>query len=327
MGFLCESRNIPVNTPILIVILCLLSSCTQSTEEPLRISSSPWPGYEPLYLARDLNYLPSDKVHLFELPSSDINMESFRNRSTDVSTLTLDETLELLHDGIKLRIFLIMDISNGGDAVLAKTDIKSMADVKGKRISIVNIPLGLYMLNRFLDHAGLKRSDVEVFPMPESNQEKFFEQGKADIVITFEPVKTRLLKHGMHVIFDSSQIPNEIFDLLIVHEDVYKKRKDDLCFVATQWFRTLNYIKKNRTNAAERITRRLHLDADQFDDMMAGIILPDREQNRKLLGGNNPQLLSPAGRLVQIMLNEKQLSRPVDASIAVDPEFARCFDQ
>ena len=327
MGILLEVKSSPVNIVIYLIVLCFLTSCTEPSEEPLRISSSPWPGYEPLYLARDLNYLPSDKVHIFELPSSDINMESFRNRSTDVSTLTLDETLELLHDGIMLRILLIMDISNGGDAVLAKPEIKNMGDIKGKRISIVNITLGLYMLNRFLDHAGLERNDVEVFPMPESNQEYFFLQGDADVVITFEPVKSRLLKHGMHVIFDSSEIPNEIFDLLVVHEDVYKKRKDDLCFVAQQWFKTLNYIKQNKLDAAERITRRLHLNTDQFDILMTGMVLPDRKQNIELLGGSNPGLISPAKRLVEIMRNEKQLLRQVDVKNAIDPEFARCFNQ
>ena len=322
---LSNFRRIPIKASAAIFILFSLAACSQAPQQPLRISSSPWPGYEPLYLARDLDYLPADKVDLFELPSSDINMESFRNRSTDISTLTLDETIELIHDGLKLRIILVMDVSNGGDAVLAAPDIRSLADIKGKRISIVNIPLGLYMLNRLLDFAGLKRNDVEVFPMPENKQEQFFLQGKADVVITFEPVKTRLLSHGLHVIFDSSNIPNEIFDLMVVHEDTYKKRKQELCFLTQQWFKTLDYIKWNKADAAQRITKRLGLQEDQFDNLMAGIHLPDKNQNLKLLGGDSPELLVPARKLVQIMVNERQLSRPIDPSHTLDLEISRCF--
>lgn len=96
-----------------------IASCSESPPEPLRIVSSPWPGYEPLYLARDLGYFGNNRVNLFELPSADINMESFRNGSIDLATLTLDEAIELLRDGIKLRILLVMDFSNGADAVLA----------------------------------------------------------------------------------------------------------------------------------------------------------------------------------------------------------------
>ena len=132
----------------------LLSACSEVPPEPIRIASSPWPGYEPLYLARDLGYLDNKKYNLFELPSADITLESFRNRSTDLATLTLDETLELLHDGTRLRILLALDISHGGDAVLAGPEIKELADLKGKRISIMNFTLGIYMLNRLLDKAG-----------------------------------------------------------------------------------------------------------------------------------------------------------------------------
>lgn len=317
----CLNKNL-----IWFFIVFLLSACSKPPQDPIRITSSPWPGYEPLYLARDLNYLLPDRIQLFELPSSDINMEAFRNRSTDVSTLTLDETIELLHDGTKLRIILILDVSHGGDAVLAKPEIKTLADIKGKRVSIVNIPLGLYMLNRLLDFAGLSRDDVEVFPMPESKQEDFFLQGKADVVITFEPVKTRLIKHGLHVIFDSTKIPDEIFDLLIVHEDVYQKRSDDLCFVVKQWFKSLEYMKSNKNDAALRITKRLGLDVSEYDNLMSGLVLPSKKDNKKLLGGDSPQLLVPGKKLVEIMLKEQQISRQVNVSDAVDPQFARCFD-
>ena len=311
---------------ILSAVLFSLSACTEQPKTALRIASSPWPGYEPLYLARDLGYL-NKQINLFELPSSDITMESFRNKSTDLATLTLDETLELIHDGTKLKILLILDVSHGGDAVLVGPDIKTLADLKGKRISIVNIPLGLYMLNRLLDKAGLKRSDVTVFPMSESKQEKFHLDGKTDATITFEPVKTKLIEAGAHVIFDSSMIPNEIFDLLVAHEEIYQAHKNELCGIATSWFKSLNYINENKSDAAQRITRRLAVGVEDFDSMMDGIILPTSSINRTFLGGSYPELFEPARRLAEIMLAEKQLSRLVYINEAIDPVFANCYSQ
>ncbi|MCK4710412.1 MAG: ABC transporter substrate-binding protein, partial [Gammaproteobacteria bacterium] len=303
-------RLLPVIITILVSIL--LTACSDAPKTPLRIGSGPWPGYEPLYLARDLGYLDEEKVTIFELPSSDITMESFRNHSTDVATITLDETITLLHDGTKVRILLVLDVSHGGDAVLASPDIKQLSDIKGKRISIVNIPLGLYMLNRLLDKAGVDRKDVTVFPMPETKQEKFYRDGKADVVITFEPVKTKLRQAGAHVIFDSSMIPNEIFDLMVVHEDVYISRKEELCSVVGEWFKTLHYMETHRNDAAMRITHRLGLIDNDYDALLDGIILPDSKTNQEMLGGNSPGLLKPAKRLAKIMLDEKQISKLVD---------------
>lgn len=307
------------------VVVLSLSACSDAPQAPLRIGSGPWPGYEPLYLARDLGYLDEKKVNIFELPSSDITMESFRNRSTDIATITLDETLTLLHDDTKVRILLVLDISHGGDAVLAGPNIKKMSDIKGKRISIVNIPLGLYMLNRLLDKAGVDRKDVTVFSMPETKQLKFFQDGKADVVITFEPVKTMLQKSGAHVIFDSSMIPNEIFDLMVVHEDVYMQRKEDLCSLVGSWFKTLEYMQTNRDDAAKRITHRLRLKVEDYDALLDGIILPDEKTNREMLGGNSPSLLKPAKRLAKIMLEERQISKMVDLSSSIDISFGSCL--
>ena len=323
-----HSRRWPDSSYIFLtafIILGSLTACSKAVEEPLRIASSPWPGYEPLYLARDLGYLNESRVNLFELPSSDITMESFRNHTTDLATLTLDETLELLHEGTKLRILLIMDVSHGGDAVMATADIKKLVDIKGKRISIVNIPLGLYMLNRLLDRAGLSREDVEVFPMADTHQLAFYQQGKADVVITYEPTKTRLANSGMKVIFDSSDIPNEIFDILVVHEDVYLTRKAELCTLVQQWFRSLDYMQSSPQDAADRISKRLGVTAEEFAPMLDGIILPDKSTNAMMLGGNTPGLLEPASKLSHIMQLEGQLSSNVDTRQALDREFASCF--
>jgi len=329
MNEVCEKKISPKIELLLIpiILVCLFfSSCTQPPQEPLRIASSPWPGYEPLYLARDLGYLNSEHANLFELPSSDINMESFRNHSTDLSTLTLDETLELLHDGEKLRILAVMDISNGGDAVLAPPSIKTLADIKGKRIAIVNIPLGIYMLSRTLDSAGISRKEVKLFTMSESKQLDFYKQGKADVVITFEPVKTKLIQAGAHVIFDSRQIPNEIFDLLVVHEDVYQHRKKEICEVVKGWFKALDYMDREPKKAMLRISKRLGVTPDDIPKMLDGIVIPTRVDNKRILGGNDPEIIAPARKLASIMFEEKMLTRIVDASVALDPSFAECYE-
>lgn len=307
------------------VLFIFLAGCQQTTVSPIRVASSPWPGYEPLYLARDLGFIDSNYVHLFELPSSDITMESFRNGSTDIATLTLDETMSLIHDGVKLKILLVMDISHGGDAVLARPGINKPSDIKGKRVSIVNIPLGLYMLSRLLEVAGLDEGDVTVYPMPESRQLNAYLNNDVDVVISFDPVKTQLMNAGANLIFDSSQIPNEIFDLIVVHEDVYQQRRDEVCQLIHGWFKSLDYMASNNSDAVSRIARRLKVSDAELRNMMTGIRIPDRRQNTEILAGQHPEIIPAAGRLSQIMLHEGLLLRPVSVEQSIDPEFANCY--
>jgi len=309
----------------LLLITPFLTSCNKQSAEPLRIASSPWPGYEPIYLARDLGYLPKEKVNIFELPSSDITLESFRNRSSDLATLTLDEAIELLAGGVKLRILFVMDASNGGDAVMATPEVKTLTDLKGKRIAITNIPLGVYMLSRTLNAAKLTRNDVEVIPTPESRQPEMYKQGKADAFITYEPFKTQLARLGAHTIFDSSQIPNEIFDLMLVHEDVFQARRKEVCDIAQQWFRALEYMKNSPEDANRRISKRLGVSVPDYLAMTGGLSIPSRAENSKLLGKQTHSIAAPAENLQQVMLKEGQLKTAADIHLALDADIEACL--
>jgi NitT/TauT family transport system substrate-binding protein len=308
----------------LLAVASLLAGC-QPAPEPLRIVSSPWAGYEPLYLARDLDYLKETSVRITELPSSNITLEAFSNGSADIATLTLDETLTLLAKGQKLRILLVMDISNGADAVVAKPGINSLAELKGKRLGMENIPLGVYILSRVLEMSGLKAADIDVIPMPEDKHEKAYLQGKIDAAITMEPYKTKITKAGAHVLLDSSQLPNEIFDLVLVREDVYKTRRNELCQLAREWFRTLDYVQTNPQDAIARMSKRMGTTEEDFRTAKAGIKVPSGQENQLLLGGNTPTLLVPARRLADVMLREHMIPGPVDVAASIDPGFASCL--
>ncbi len=308
-----------------VALALLLVSCAPPPSKPMRIASSPWPGYEPLYLARELGYLDESKYNLTELPSSNITMEAFSNRSADIATLTLDETLSLLAEGRKVRILFVLDVSNGADAVMASPKIKALADLKGKRIAIVNIPLGVYMLTRTLEKAGLKASDVTIVTLPEDRHEQAFREGKIDVSINFEPFKTNLAKAGMHVLFDSSKIPNEIFDLLVVQEDVYKERREEICELAGHWFKTFDYIQSNTDQAVGMMAHRVKVPPSEFRNSLKELLQPSKMQNAVLLGGAAPALLTPAKKLADVMLGQRLLPVAVDPSQAIDPTFQSCI--
>lgn len=318
------SRRPALSWLLPLVLLPLLGACDSPHEPPLRIASSPWPGYEPLYLAQEIGYLPEEKARVFELPSSDITLESFRNRSVDIATLTLDETLDLLQSGVKLRILTVLDVSNGADAVMAHPKVQRLSDLKGKRIAILNIPLGAYMLSRTLDAANLSRKDVKIIPSAESRHEEMYRRGEADAFVTFEPFKTRLAAMGAHVLFDSSDIPNEVFDLLVVHEEVYRQRRAEVCNVSRQWLRTLAYMRQSPDAAAASVAKRLGVSPQEYLSMVQGIKTPDLAENLELIG-DSQAILQPAQRLNGVMLAEGQLKRAADAGPALIPDLASCI--
>ena len=89
---------------------------------PLRFGIHPWIGYEPLYLARDFNWLP-DTVALVPGTSAKDSMEGLISGALDGAALTLDETIRVRSSGLELLVVAVADVSAGADVLMVKPSI------------------------------------------------------------------------------------------------------------------------------------------------------------------------------------------------------------
>jgi len=293
--------------------LCAASLCACPREEPVSIAANGvWPGYQPLFLARDLAYLDRVPARLHETPSSTLALVALRNRSVDGAALTLDEVLLLAQDQIEVRIVLAMDVSNGADVLMSRPEIRDLGDLRGRRVGAESTALGAYMLSRALERGGLTPADVEVVPVALDLHEQTFREGRVDAIVTFDPVRTRLQAQGGRVLFDSSQIPGEIVDVLVVQADVLRSRSPQVQRLLEAWYRALDHLRADPEDACRRIAKRQGVSCREFQRSLEGIEVPDRAGNERLLTGSRPELLAPAERLAGVMLRNGLLRRPVD---------------
>ena len=201
-------------------LLVGISGCSRQPETALRIGTNVWIGSEPLYLARELGYLDPAVVQLVEYPSASEVLRAYRNQAIDGMVISLDELFGLAVDGLQPRIILVVDVSHGADVVVGRPGMKSMQDLKGKSVAVESGALGAFVLSRALTLNGMQASDVNVVHLESNEQPKAFEAGKVDGAVTFDPYRGQFLKMGAATLFDSTQIPGEIVDLVAVRAPV-----------------------------------------------------------------------------------------------------------
>lgn len=136
---------------LLTLTVLVLGACPNRTTSPLRLGTNVWPGYEPLYLARDLGYFDTTAVTLVEYLSASEVIRAFRNQALEAAALTLDESLLLLQHNIPVQVVLVTDISHGGDVVLGAPDISPFTALVGKRVGVEASALGAYVISRALE--------------------------------------------------------------------------------------------------------------------------------------------------------------------------------
>lgn len=297
-----------------VLLVAGLSACAREGADPLTIAANGiWPGYQPLFLARDLGYLDEVPARLREMPSSSLAMAALRTRSVDAAALTLDEVFLLVQDGTETRAVLVMDVSSGADVLVGRPEIRGIGDLRGKRVGVESTALGAYMLSRALERGGLAAADVRVVPVALDLHERTYRERRVEAIVTFEPVRTRLLAEGARVLFDSSQIPGEIVDVLVVRQEVLRSQPGQLQRLLDAWYRALDHLRGDPEDACRRIARRAGIDCREIQASLGRIRIPDRAENERLLAGPSPALLSPAERLADVMLRNGLLRRQVEA--------------
>ena len=295
----------------LILYLCLEAGCSPAPPEPLRIGTNVWPGYEPLYLARELGYYDKQPTHLVEHAAATEVIRAFRNGTIEAAALTLDEVLLLAQHDQEPRIVLVMDFSNGGDALIAHPVLSELEDLRGRRIGVESTALGAYMLKRTLDHAGLDHTDVEVVSLPVDKHERAFLNRQVDAVVTFEPVRSKLLKQGAVELFDSSRIPGEIIDVLVVRQTYLERQPQVVDAMLNGWFKALAFHDSEPATSAAIMARRHDLSVEEFLDALATLHIPSLQENIRQLSGPEPALNKTANLLQDVMLDHNLQDNPV----------------
>ncbi|MFW5681758.1 MAG: ABC transporter substrate-binding protein, partial [Phycisphaeraceae bacterium] len=108
--------------------------------EPLRVGHDYWIGYSGVFIA--------DEMGFFEDEGVEVRFTSFAGPGDSLPPLIaghLDLNLTTLHNlalvagregGPPLELVYVIDSSHGADAVVAKPEIKSVRDLKGKKIAV-----------------------------------------------------------------------------------------------------------------------------------------------------------------------------------------------
>ncbi len=304
---------------ILLLLACFLPNCGQPPEPTLRIGSNTWPGYEPLYLARELGYYDTSTIRLVEMTSASDVLNAMQNGSLEGACLTLDECLVLLQDKADLKVVAVLDFSEGGDVVMAKPHIKELADLAGKKIAVEYTAVGAIMLDSVLQAAGLTVEQIEMVDCPINRHVEIYQS--VDAVVTFEPIRTKLLNAGAKQLFDSSQIPERIVDVLVVNASALATHPDSVRALLAGLFKATERIESNPEDSYSRIAPRLGIDEKEVAESYLGIRIPDLEENRTLLIGSPSKLNRIANDLSTFMTDRKLLKTKVALSELTAPEF------
>lgn len=275
-----------------LLMLTFLTGCDVSKKEqetPIKVGSNLWPGYEMIYLADHLGYYEPNVVEINQLNSASDVMAAFAKGELNAAALTLDETIQLWDQGLPIEIIMITDISDGGDMVLAKPEIRTFFDLKGKTIGLEDSALGAYMLERFLQFSSLKEQDIIKKTFTVNQHSEAYSNNEVDAIITFDPEASKIKAMGAHQMFSSKDIPNEIIDVIVISTGENKPSEHSIHHFLEGYYQARQQFKLQIDQPASGqhlsfISKRLDLSEEETLMAYQQLKLPSKDESLSLMG-------------------------------------------
>jgi NitT/TauT family transport system substrate-binding protein len=266
----------------------------------MRVGSVVFPGYEDLFLARELGLLDARQVRLVELLSNTDTLRALSAGQLEAATLKLDEVLSARADGVNLQVVLVMDVSQGADLVLARPALE-LDNLIGRSVAVPDTASGALLFNALLQASKLPAEKLYRVPASPERAEELFLSGMVDAVVTSYPWATRLQNLGALTLFDSGATPGRLLDVLAVRSDALATHGPALRHLLQCHFEAQQQFKNAPDRCTPLMAQRLRIQSSEVMAQFRGLLLPDLAQNRSLLaaGGTLDQNAQSMHQLMQ----------------------------
>ena len=257
-------------------------------EAPLKIGYSDWPGWVAWQVAIDKGWLKDAGVDAdFQWFDYVASMDAFAAGKLDAVSVTNGDALVMGGSGTKSVMILVNDYSNGNDMIIAKPGIKSLKDLKGKKIGVEMGFVDHLLLLNGLEKDGMSESDVKLVNVATNNTPQVLSSGDVDAIGAWQPSSGAAMKlvPGSRPVYTSADEPGLIYDTLTVTPTSLANRRDDYVKLIKVWDKVVKYINDPETqpDALKIMSARVGLTPAQYKPLLNGTKLLTLEASSKVL--------------------------------------------
>ena len=262
-------------------------SLSAHAAEPLKIGYSDWPGWVAWQVAIDKNWFKEADVDVkFEWFDYSASMDAFAAGKLDAVFMTNGDTLVTGAGGGRSSMILITDYSNGNDMILAKPGIKSLTDLKGKKVSVEVGLVEHLLLRNGMKKAGMKAGDIDIVNAKTNEMPQMLASKDIVAVGAWEPVagQARKASPGAKAIYTSADEPGLIYDVLAVNPSSVKARRAEWQKMVKLWDRVVAYIEdpKTQSDAVKIMAARSGVTPAEYLPILKGTKLLSLEEGKKI---------------------------------------------
>jgi NitT/TauT family transport system substrate-binding protein len=321
-----RTQRRPLLITILLGAMLALALPTQAAPplKPYKVGFNAWIGSIAFFVAQQKGFFKDEglDVQTKSFSSPGDGLKPLLSGDLDAVLSTADSVLTVVDKAPgQLKIVYLTDTSSGADAILAKKDIKTIKEMKGRKVAATLGQCNQLLLSKALEKAGLAEKDINLVNMNPDDAGAAFAAGQLDVAVTWEPWITKVAgeKKG-HVIFSSKDTPNLILDVLAVNTKGAAKKAAETRAFLKALNRGYEFVLSHRDEAAVLAGKALEQKPEEVKPMLDKINLYGPQKNLELLAGPAAE----ASKQVAKFFKDKKVNDTlVDTSTLFDASYLK----
>jgi NitT/TauT family transport system substrate-binding protein len=225
-------------------------------------------------------------------------------------------------------MIMLTDYSNGNDMIVAKPGIKSLKDLKGKKVGLETGFVEHLLLLNGLQKAGMKESDVTLVNTKTNETPQALASGDLAAIGAWQPNSGEAMKRvpGAKPIYTSADEPGLIYDVLTVNPSSLSSRRADWQKVVQVWGKVVSYINdpKTQPDAVKIMAARVGLKPEAYLPLLKGTKLLSLEEGKKVfVKADGFKSLYGSSKIADdFNVKNGVYKQPQDLAKAIDPSLA-----
>lgn len=292
---------------------------TQSLK-PLRIGLASWPGYDIIIYAQSSGIFKKRglEVEFVRFDNSQDTSRAVMRGGIDAAFSNLSDAVQVDPGNGKPLILMIADISAGSDGIVAKSGIKSVENLRGKKVSAKLGTANHLVLLEALKAHQVKPDEVQIMDYSNDVAAQKIKAGHIDAAVIWQPILGETAKTIKgNVIHTTKDVDSLVIDIFMSSDAIVKSKQAELKQFMLAWFDVMHAVDTKPTEVFEVVGKKLGQTGKSFANDYAGLKKGDIPLNQRMFEVDG-RLNSAKTEIVQLLQADPRHGRVIRKDVEFD---------
>ncbi|MEG4111326.1 MULTISPECIES: ABC transporter substrate-binding protein [unclassified Microcoleus] len=302
---LTKWRSLSVLCILTLAVSLIVNACSLSPQQlaPLRVGITSWAGFDIALYAQEAG--------LFKQRGLDVQLIRFENQQDSTRAMlrgTLDATFVSLWDVVqsdsrseKPAVVMVTNVSHGADGIVAQPGIKSVGNLRGKRVGAKLGTVNHLILLEALKLHQIKPEDVKIEDVSNETAVDLMQKKGLDAAVIWQPLLGETAQNIKgNIIYTTQEVDSLVIDMLVSRSTITRANKAELKQFIMAWFDIMSAVETKPNVVFQKVAQNLGQKGEAFAKDYAGLRKGDIAMQQKMfLSGRLPEAMAQMAELLK----------------------------